>query len=630
MKIRYLLCAASILLTVGATAQLNSDDPSFYDTGTSNPVVSNSEAKILSASADTACANVGAIAVATGECGYAWASDPLGLNSLYGTDTLFTGPLPVGDTVFYVASTTPVLDSDTASPVLPPHGSVYSGNVRGYYFQVPVDMKITKLRVPTEASTGSQNVAVLNFGTSPPPLWASTTNAFVEKGYWQNFVDDGFGNDTIYTCIDVYAGQYIGIYGNRTDNNSYASAPWGTHIAGDSVTFYRSGMQNPLSSNPMANVFAETGGSISRTAFWYTTQFDTTSSYIAVPVTAMPSYEFTTNLDICTGDSALIAGNYYFSDTTVTDSLATMVTGCDSLYVNILTFHAPETTADSIWICQGDSALVNGVYYGTAGLILDTLSSMYGCDSTTTVTLFVDSLPAVTLVPFTEDTMCVQLGTVSLPAGIPAGGTYSGIGVSGANFDASISGVGTFTVTYTYTDTVGCPNTATTDITVNGPPTVTLAPFTQDTMCIQWGTMPLPTGTPIGGAYSGTGVSGADFDASISGIGTFTVTYTFIDALGCTNTATTDMTVNGCVGVDEHVANLAKIYPNPANDQLTIDTDNNQIESLYLTDALGRIITSYANVSGIINVDVSNYAAGIYFVVARNGNEYQSQRFVKK
>ena len=187
MNIRYLLCAAAILLTAGATAQLNSDDPSFYNTGVSNLAVSNSEAKILTASADTACSNVGAIAVATGECGYAWASDSLGMNSLFGTDTLFSGPLPAGDTVFYVASTTPVLNSDTAGIPLPPHGSVYSGNVRGYYFQAPVDMKITKIRVPTEASTGVQNVAVLNFGTGPPPLWSLTTNAFDEKGYWANY-----------------------------------------------------------------------------------------------------------------------------------------------------------------------------------------------------------------------------------------------------------------------------------------------------------------------------------------------------------------------------------------------------------------------------------------------------------
>ena len=288
MNIRYLLCAAAILFSVSASAQLNSDDPSFYNTGipNSHPTV-NPEAKILTATADTACANTGATIVATGECGYAWASDAAGMNSMFGTDTLLTGPL-AGDSVFYVASTTPVVGSDTAGVPLPPHGSNFGGNVRGYYFQAPVDMKITKLRVPTEASTGDQQVAVLNFGTGPPPLWSSTTNAFVEKGYWPNYTADTSGNDTIYTCIDIYAGQYVGIYGSRSDVNSYAGAPFASTIAGVPTTLYRTGMQLPLSSNPMQNVFAEAGGSISRTEFWYTTQFDTTS-YAAVPVTVIPS-----------------------------------------------------------------------------------------------------------------------------------------------------------------------------------------------------------------------------------------------------------------------------------------------------------------------------------------------------
>ena len=364
---------------------------------------------------------------------------------------------------------------------------------------------------------------------------------------------DGSGNDTIYTCIDIYAGQYVGIYGNRTDNNSYATAPFASTIAGVPTTLYRTGMQQPLSSNPMANVFAETGGSISRTEFWYTTQFDTTSSYVAVPVTVMPTYDITTNLDICTGDSAQIAGTYYFSDTTITDSLATMFTGCDSLYTTILTVHPAQVTNDSLWICQGDSVLIGGTLYGAAGSVIDSTSSVLGCDSVSNITLFVDILPAVTL-----------------------------------------------------------------------------APFAQDTMCIQWGAMPLPTGTPVGGTYSGTGVSGTDFDASVSGVGTFTVTYTYTDSTGCPNSATTNMTVNGCVGVEEHVANLTSIYPNPAADQLTIDAKNNQIESINIVDALGRTIASYTNVSGAIQVNVNDYASGVYFVIARNGADYQSQRFVKK
>jgi hypothetical protein len=50
--------------------------------------------------------------------------------------------------------------------------------------------------------------------------------------------------------------------------------------------------------------------------------------------------------------------------------------------------------------------------------------------------------------------------------GSPAGGTWSGPGVTGNSFDPSV-GVGTQTLTYSYTDTTGCSGTAGVAVTVN-------------------------------------------------------------------------------------------------------------------------------------------------------------------
>jgi len=545
MNIRYLLCAAAILFSVSASAQLNSDDPSLFNSGAplSKPVYS--ESKILGTNVIPPCDSGSAMIIASGECGYSWSSDSAGLNTLAGNDTLITGNLST-DTVFYVATTGATPGTDTLMTI-PTHGSNFSGNVRGYYFQAPVDIIITKLRVPTEASSGTQNVAVLKFNSGPPPLWSVTTNDFVEEGYWTNVTAD-----TIFTCINVSAGDYIGIYGNRADVNSYSGAPYATNIAGFPVTLTRSGMQLPLSSNPMSNVFSEAAGSLSRTEMYYTTSFDTLTP-VAINVTLGQTYNNNATANICAGDSALIGGSYYFSDTTVIDS-AFAITGCDSITSTVLTVHAPQATNDSLWICQGDSIMIGGSVYGSAGIIIDSSSvSQYGCDSTSTVTLIVNPLPTVTLGAFSQDTICIQLGTIALPAGSPVGCIYSGTGVSGTNFDAAVSGVGTFTVSYNYADSTGCANVATADITV----------------------------------------------------------------------------VN-CIGVEEHTVNLTSIYPNPAADQLTIDANNNQIETVKIVDALGRTIDSYANVSGTIQVNVNNYAPGVYFVIARNGANYQSQRFVKK
>jgi hypothetical protein len=497
MKIRYLLFAATILFSISATAQINSDDPSLYNTGTtSNSSVSESEAKVLTTTVIPPCDSGSAMIIVSGECIYGWSSDSLGLNPLVGNDTLITGNL-TSDTTFYLSTIVPTLGTDTTM-TLPAHGSVFTGNIRGYYFQAPIDFEITKLRVPTEASTGNQNVAVLKFNSGPPPLFSATTNDFVEEGYWPSFA-----GDTIYTCIHVSAGDYIGIYGSRDDQNSYASAPFATDIAGIPVTLTRTGMQLPLSANAMSNVFSEAAGSLSRTEMFYTTSVDTLSP-TAINVTIGQSYMTSSSIDICAGDSVLIGASYYFSDTTIVDSLLTMVSGCDSVSI---------------------------------------------------VTLIVNALPAVTLAAFSQDSICIQVGTVVLPIG-----------------------------------------------------------------------------SPVGGTYTGTGVSGTDFDASISGVGTFTITYTYADSAGCSSIATTDITVNACVGlgIDEQVANLTSIYPNPVVDQLTINANDNQIETIKIVDALGRTISSFTNVSGTIQVSATNYASGVYFVIAQNGANYQSQRFVKK
>jgi hypothetical protein len=76
-----------------------------------------------------------------------------------------------------------------------------------------------------------------------------------------------------------------------------------------------------------------------------------------------------------------------------------------------------------------------------------------------------------------ENINCSINSNTDLLTGIPAGGTFSGIGVSGTNFDPSVAGLGTWIVSYTYTDGNGCSDTATINITVNLSTGVTISEF---------------------------------------------------------------------------------------------------------------------------------------------------------
>ena len=89
-----------------------------------------------------------------------------------------------------------------------------------------------------------------------------------------------------------------------------------------------------------------------------------------------------------------------------------------------------------------------------------------GCMDTVSFSLSDPNLPAVSLTPFAP--VIVTDPAFTLTGGSPAGGTYSGTGVSGGMFDPSV-GPGNFTITYTYTDGNGCTNSASQNIQVNGP-----------------------------------------------------------------------------------------------------------------------------------------------------------------
>jgi len=58
------------------------------------------------------------------------------------------------------------------------------------------------------------------------------------------------------------------------------------------------------------------------------------------------------------------------------------------------------------------------------------------------------------------DIQCINYPPVELLAGIPAGGIYAGPGVEDGFFHPDVAGIGTHTLTYTYTDEHGCANAA--------------------------------------------------------------------------------------------------------------------------------------------------------------------------
>lgn len=438
-----LLCVFG--LSLGSFAQVSSDDPTVQNQSVSKSTIQVPSTPVMPQASIAGtifpCGGGTDTLINNGSCGAVWASDSLGTNILSPNDTLVFGPITADTTLYLVGLT----GSQANSAPLPSHNSNFSGNVRGYWFTSPVDMIITGFWIPTEGSTANQNVECVIFDNqTPPPLWSSTTNAFVSQGYWNNYP----ANDTIDACIQVSAGDVIGIYGQRGSQNSYGTSPYSSTIDGNTVTFTRSGMQLSLQTNQMQNIFQEASGSISRVEFFYDVNPQLGA---ATPVNVTVPYPQTTaaNATICDGDSIFLGGAYQTTAGVYVDSLLSFG-GCDSVVTTTLSTDQSYFIQATENICLGDSILLGGAYQTTAGFYTDSLQTVLGCDSTIVTFLDITSPPNIS---FTNpgDTICAQEDPFSMN-GSPAGGTYSGTGVNGDMFDPSSASLGGNIVLYEITN----------------------------------------------------------------------------------------------------------------------------------------------------------------------------------
>lgn len=146
--------------------------------------------------------------------------------------------------------------------------------------------------------------------------------------------------------------------------------------------------------------------------------------------------------------------------------------------------------------------------------------------------------------------------TYLLDQGYPTGGTYSGTGVSGTNFDASTASVGTHLITYTYTDGDGCTNSASKDINVTAIPG---APIATDKECCVSNILDLEaTGTNLNW-YSDAALTtlvgtGTPFASGETAAGTYTY-YVTQTLNGCQSSATSiDLIIHNTIIINTQAA----------------------------------------------------------------------------
>jgi len=249
-----------------------------------------------------------------------------------------------------------------------------------------------------------------------------------------------------------------------------------------------------------------------------------------------------------------------------------------------------------------------------------TFTDANGCSAQTDLTITVNPAPTVTHAAV--EAVCADHAPFALAGGLPAGGTYTGTGVNGGNFDPAM---GSQSLTYSYTDANGC--SAQTGLAAIVTPLPAINLDVPDRVCVYGAAVTLQA-TPAGGTYAGTGVNGNQFNPAVAGAGNPAVTYTYTDNHGCTNQASENIEVSGCLGVDEENASPVAInaFPNPSAGEVTLSLSGMagplQLEML---DVQGKTvyrtqITATEN-EYTHKLDLSTFANGIYYLkVLAQGN----------
>jgi hypothetical protein len=160
-------------------------------------------------------------------------------------------------------------------------------------------------------------------------------------------------------------------------------------------------------------------------------------------------------------------------------------------------------------------------------------------------------------------------------------------------FDPSVTGTGTFNVTYTYVDGAGCSTTVLQHVIVADSATFP----SPSAICSNSPSVALTMATPAGGTYSGTGVVGSAFDPAVSGTGTFSINYS---VSGCP-AVTQDFIVNPAPSVT--FSSLADACQNVSPFLLTGGTPTGGIYSSSTATVSSNMIYPALNPSGnyIIN-----------------------------
>jgi photosystem II stability/assembly factor-like uncharacterized protein/phage-related protein len=172
------------------------------------------------------------------------------------------------------------------------------------------------------------------------------------------------------------------------------------------------------------------------------------------------------------GSSASVAMNVIVNNSPImSGNIVGAVSVCDSTNQTYSLNSIPGASSYNWSLPNGWSgtSLSNSILAfanGSGGTISVTAANGCGTSLPQTLNITLNSLP--TIIFSQLDTLCYTSNPIVLQAGVPAGGVYTGVGITNDSiFNPAIAGAGSFLINYTYTDINNCSNNANNTLVVD-------------------------------------------------------------------------------------------------------------------------------------------------------------------
>lgn len=526
------------------------------------------------------------------------------------TNTAYSYPAPYGNYYWGAKHQFLYLASElTAAGVVP-------GNISSLSFQVTntnssanlsnlnLSMASTTLTSLSTFSTGLISVYTSSFAPTVGLNTHTLTTPYLWDGVSNILVETCFNNTTATTNASVK--QSITTF----TSSLYYRANAATVCASPGVETLSTQRPDISFGQPVATTYSWTP-SIGLSS--------TTAPSTTVNISTSQTYTVTSNISGCTSYDTI----HIQIKPTPTPNL-----GHDTI-VCLLPFSlSANTTANSFLWSNG--LATSTISIPTTGKYWVRGTNTNGCTKTDTILVTLGVIPVVTL---GSDTAFCSGKSVTLYAGNPGSSYLWNTGATTPTL--SVNTVGSYSVVVT--NSLSCKASDIINISTKPSPSVSLVLTGSTIFCPNTTTpRPLTEGSPSGGIYIGSGVSGNNFTPSLAGQGTYIIYYNYTAPNGCSNLGQDTLFVNACVGIDELANNFGlNVYPNPTSGLFTVEINSNEnINALISVTSIDGKIVYEDKVNGnefaSKSVNISDLASGIYYLTVNSKDAKRTFKVLKQ